>query len=420
MRIKLGAVNQLASRPVIVVALVTAICLLGDSALYVLLPSRLEVFAVSATGAGLILGINRYIRIVSNTVAGWVYERFGFHGPFVGSILLAAATTMAYGLFTGFWLLFIAHGLWGVSWSFLRLGGYLTVIESAGASATGRFMGVLQGISRGGSVVAVVAGGLLADTLGSRQAFVIFGLITFSALALVPIGRVPGRLGQRTIPPEDKEVVLRRSSKPSPTNHKKIRTIYVETCVSWLAIGGLMVSTAGYLVRTVAGDGAAVLGVFIGVGTLSGSLIAIRWVSDLALSPVFGHLSDTLGRPKVVLTAMGVALVSLVAAALSQALVVVIPAFGAAFIAHVALTVSLNASIIELAPVENRTATLSRYATWGDIGGGTAPLVGLPLVTTIGFGWVYGSAAALVLGGACLFLWVFVVDSRGHIDGVTQ
>ena len=179
-----------------------------------------------------------------------------------------------------------------------------------------------------------------------------------------------------------------------------------------------MVSTAGYLVRTVAGDGATLLGVFIGVGTLSGSLIAIRWVSDLGLSPVFGHLSDTVGRPKVVLTAMAVAVVSLAAAATSQSLLVAVPAFGAAFIAHVAINVSLNASIVELAPVENRTAVLSRYATFGDIGGGTAPLIGLPLVTSIGFGWVYGGAAALVLAGALLFLWVFVIDKHGEVDVV--
>ena len=140
---------QLAPRPVIVIAMVTAVCLLGDSALYVLLPSRLDSFAISPTGAGLILGINRYIRVLSNTGAARVFERLGFQWPFVFAVLLAAATTLAYGLFSGFWALFIAHGLWGVSWSFLRLGGLLAVIDSAKGVTVGRYMGVLQGVSRG-------------------------------------------------------------------------------------------------------------------------------------------------------------------------------------------------------------------------------------------------------------------------------
>ena len=82
-------------RPVLVVALVTAVCLLGDSALYVLLPSHLDAFAVSPTGAGLILGINRYIRIASNSGAGWLFERVGIRVPLLFAVLLAAATTAA-------------------------------------------------------------------------------------------------------------------------------------------------------------------------------------------------------------------------------------------------------------------------------------------------------------------------------------
>jgi hypothetical protein len=103
------ALRYLAPRPVVVVALITALCLFGDSALYVVLPSRLEVFAVTPAGAGFILGISRYIRVLSNKGAGWAFERFGFHGPFVSAVLLAVLTTASYGFFIGFWPLFVAH-----------------------------------------------------------------------------------------------------------------------------------------------------------------------------------------------------------------------------------------------------------------------------------------------------------------------
>jgi MFS family permease len=411
--------GRIAPRPVVVIGLITAICLLGDSSLYVILPSRLDVFAVSPTGAGLILGINRYIRIVSNTGAGWVFERAGFNGPFLFAVLLAAGTTLSYGLFTGFWALFIAHGLWGIAWSFLRLGGYLAVIQASGGTSMGRFMGVLQSVSRGGSLFAVVVGGILADAIGGRDVFLVFSVMTLAALALVPFSRMPRDLGRgrpRTDPSPRGQAPqpppAPQATQPTQTTEStrvwRIRTLYAEAVIVWLLIPGLFVSTAGYLVRTVAGDGATLIGIGLGVGTLSGVLVGVRWIGDLGLGAYFGHLSDRLGRPRVILASAGAAAAAMTTVALSPTLAVALPAFTVIFLASTALQISLNASAAELAPADRRAAVLSRYATWADVGSGTGPLVGLTMVTQVGFGWAYG-AGALLMGVAALLYWsVFV------------
>ena len=404
-----GGLGRLAPRPVVVIALVTAICLLGDSALYVLLPSRLEVFAVSPTGAGLILGVNRYVRVLSNTGAAWVFERAGFHGPFLFAVLLAVATTMSYGLFTGFWPLFIAHGLWGVSWSFLRLGGYLAVIDAAGGTAMGRLMGVLQSVSRSGSLFAVVVGGILADAIGRPDTFLVFGTLTLLALGLVPFARVPRDLGRRPEPPARARAAL-SPDQPS-ADVWRIRLLYAQAAVVWLLIPGLFVSTAGYLVSTVAADGAVIAGAVIGVGALTGVLVGVRWVGDLGLGALFGHLSDRLGRPRVILMAMAIAASAMAVVAVSPTLAVALPAFSVIFVASTALMVSLNASAAELAPPERRAAVLSRYATWADVGSGTGPIVGLTLVNEVGFGWAYGSGA-VVMGLAGITYWLLFVRAR--------
>jgi MFS family permease len=190
-------------------------------------------------------------------------------------------------------------------------------------------------------------------------------------------------------------------------NSAKIWTLYAEAAMVWLLFPGLTVGTVAYLVRTVAGDGTFLWGVFLGVATLSGSLVAVRWISDLGLGPVFGALSDKLGRSKVILTSMAVAFVALFMVALNQSLLVVIAAFVAAFLANTALHVTLNASVGELAPLGKRAAILSWYTTWADIGSGTGPVLGLPLVTMAGFGWAYGSAAALLVVAALLYAIVF-------------
>jgi len=398
-------------RPVLVVALVTAVCLLGDSALYVLLPSHLDAFAVSPTGAGLILGINRYIRIASNSGAGWLFERVGIRVPLLFAVLLAAATTAAYGLFSGFWPLFVAHGLWGIAWSILRLGGYLVVVDAAHGVALGRLMGVLQGVSRGGSLVAVIVGGLLADLIGGREALVLFGVITLSALAALPFGRIPPHLGKKLEPPAGASGSGGEQAIVQQETRRKLRVLYGQAVIAWLLIPGLFVSTAGYLVRTVAGDGATLYGVVLGVGLLSGILVAVRWVGDLGLGPYFGHLSDRLGRPRVILTAMGAMSAAMLTVALSPTLPVTMAMFSVIFVGSTALMISLNASAAELAPPERRAMVLSRYATWADIGSGTGPLVGLSLVASVGFGWAYGGGAVLMAAAA---IWYWSVFARGR------
>ena len=394
--------------PVVVVGLVTAVCLLGDSALYVILPSKLDEFVVTATAAGLILGINRYIRVVSNTAAGWVFERLGFHGPFVFAIVLASATTLSYGLFTGFWPLFLAHGAWGISWSLLRLGGYLAVIETGSSANIGRLMGLLYSCARSGSLVAVLLGGVLADVIGGRETFLVFGGVTLLACGLVPLGHVPGTLGQRKeAGTGDTDTGATATQIPTHVARPMllITVVNIQVFVMGLLVSGLMVSTAAYIVRTIASDGATVLGVTLGVGVLSGLLVGVRWSGDLGLGVPFGHASDRLGRSKVILVSAAIVAVMLALVSVERSLAVVFPAVSALFIAGTALAVSLNASIGELAPPERRASVLSRYATWQDVGSGTGPLVGFHLVTTVGFGWTYGGGAIIMAAAGLLYLW---------------
>ena len=403
-------IRRTSPRPVVVVGLVTAVCLLGDSALYVILPSKLDEFAVTATAAGLILGINRYIRVVSNTAAGWVFERLGFHGPFVFAIVLASATTLSYGLFTGFWPLFLAHGAWGISWSLLRLGGYLAVIETGSSATIGRLMGLLYSCARSGSLVAVLLGGVLADVIGGRETFLVFGGVTLLACGLVPLGNVPGTLGQRKEAGTDSDTAdtgARVIQSPALVVRPMllITVVNIQVFVMGLLVSGLMVSTAAYIVRTIASDGATVLGVTLGVGLLSGLLVGVRWSGDLGLGVPFGHASDRLGRSKVILVSAAIVAVMLALVSVGRSLAVIFPAVSLLFIAGTALAVSLNASIGELAPPERRASVLSRYATWQDVGSGTGPLVGFHLVTTVGFGWTYGGGAIIMAGAGLLYLW---------------
>ncbi len=394
--------RALAPRPVVIIALITGVCLLGDSALYVLLPAQLEVFAVSPTAAGLILGINRYIRIISNSGAAWIVHRVGAAWPLAAAVVLAGITTLAYGLSTGFLLLFIAHGFWGLSWSVLRLSGYLAAVETGASNAIGRHMGVFQSVSRGGSLIAAIGGGILADRIGARDTFVVFGAVTFAAVALVPFARIPSDLGRKQ---SDGSTPGAARSGTSATAWRS-RLLYAHALVAWLVVSGLT-ATVGYVVATRATGGISVLGLVLGVSTFSGILLGVRWVTDLGLGPVFGHLSDRLGRQKMVVGAMGLFVVAYAILALAPPMAVIALMFSVVFVGSSALMISLNASVAESATPERRAMVIGRYTTWADIGSGTGPIIALPLVTTAGFGWTYGSAAIVIFVAVVMYWAVF-------------
>jgi MFS family permease len=169
------------------VSIVVALSLLGDQLLYAVLPVMHEAMGIPVTAVGLILSANRLVRLVTNSLAGYVIERFGRRWPFIGSLLLGGLTTIAYGGLSGVWVFLIARLLWGTAWSFLRIEGLSTALDVATASTRGRMMGIFQSISRLGGAIAMLVGGLLTDTIGFRLTFVIFGSATCLGVFLASV-----------------------------------------------------------------------------------------------------------------------------------------------------------------------------------------------------------------------------------------
>lgn len=382
-------IARLAPRPVVVLGAITGACLLGDSSLYVLLPANLAAFGVTPAAAGLILGVNRYVRLVSNSGAAWTLIRIGAAIPLAIAVMLAGATTLAYGLITGLWLLFIAHGLWGVCWSVLRLSSYLAAVETGSAGTVGRYMGVFQGVSRTGSLIAVVVGGLLADRLGIRDTYILFGMLTFAAVLLIPFARIPGSLGRGDTTSEPVE-----SASTSLNSAWQIRTLYLLGFTTWLVVGG-MTATVGYVMQLRAAGGVTIGGLILGVGTFTGLLLGVRWVTDLGFGPLFGHVSDRLGRRPIILGSLVIFVAAFCVLAVQPPLVVLASAFALVFFASSAMMLSLNAAVAEEAPTDRRAVVLGRYTTWTDIGAGTGPFLALAVAASAGYWVAYGAAAAI-------------------------
>ena len=66
--------------------LATAFSLMGDSTMYAVLPTHTLEAGISLSVVGILLGANRAIRILSNTLAGTAYDRWPRRLPFLISI----------------------------------------------------------------------------------------------------------------------------------------------------------------------------------------------------------------------------------------------------------------------------------------------------------------------------------------------
>ena len=115
---------------------------------------------------GILLGVNRAVRLVFNGVAGWCYDRMSQRGLFLGGLTLGAVSTACCAAAYQFWLLFVGRALWGVAWSLIWIGGGVILLNLADASERGRWTGWYQtwfflGIGTGAFV-----GGMLTDLVG--------------------------------------------------------------------------------------------------------------------------------------------------------------------------------------------------------------------------------------------------------------
>jgi MFS family permease len=135
----------------------TALSLMGDATLYAVLPTHFADAGIAIGSVGIILSINRFIRLLTNGPAGWVFDRLpDRRATFLGSLVLGVGSTMLYALSTGLEALFMARLLWGLAWSGIWIGGNAIVLQMAPQSQRGHWVGVFQVWFFGGSAVAFI------------------------------------------------------------------------------------------------------------------------------------------------------------------------------------------------------------------------------------------------------------------------
>jgi MFS transporter, DHA1 family, inner membrane transport protein len=340
---------------------------LGDSLIYVVLPLYPAAFGIETASVAILLSVNRVIRIIGY---GWVSplsRHFGANTLTAVACAAAALSTLAYGLVTGFALLFLARLVWGAAF------GVINLTNTAYAYGDGRRAGMRIGLNRAvsslGPVLALGLGGWLVTLVGPQSVFVIYGVAGFIAVPLAL------RLPQLRQTVGDAAPVSHRRWVPSPLN--------MVFFVVALGADGVFTATLSTLLADIIPVTSALIG--------AGLLLAGQRLISVVLAFASGPIVDRFEAQRMLAPCSFVIAAGMIAIATGHV-------YSGAVILMVARAMfAIIGPIIAAQQSADRIGAIAAYSTWSDCGLAAGAFLGIVGMQWAGFPLTYVTLAATTL-----------------------
>lgn len=377
-----------------VVAIVTALCLLGDSMLYIALPIFWrEAGLDSLWQVGFLLSINRFVRLPANPLVGRLYQKVSLRTGLLIAIMIGSLTTIGYGVVTSFLGWIILRCLWGIAWSFFRIGGLSTVVQLSQDEGQGKAMGIYNGLYRTGSLVGMLIGGSLAPLLGFQVIAILFGAVSFLGVPLL-IGSSKNKNRYSST-----EINKQKSIGSVVYSKSNIWILMISSFFVTMFIQGVFTSTLSNLIQHHFGEHISLLGVVISVTALSGILQSVRWVWEPFLAGCIGHWSDgPKGRVPLLILSLLLSFATYGILSIPINIPTWIMIVLLSMLSATALTTLMDALAGDFAKSTNSVMFLTRYSVVQDVGAALGPLLGY-LLLEYQHGFIY-----LYFGVSIIFL----------------
>ncbi|MBT0627507.1 MFS transporter [Pseudomonas fluorescens] len=353
-------------------ALTLALCLPSDVLLYLLLPIESQAFGITLAQAGVLLAANRLVRIFGYRHVLNFYARNG--DRLTCMIAAGAATVCALGnsLLSGFAALLGLRLIWGLCFAALNLSTQvLATSEPAGAA---RRAGRSRAMIALGPMLALPLGGWLTLWAGPRPIFV---MLAGCCLAGLWVARGLPTAGH------DLHSTGRRFKWPD--------SVATWSFIEGVALDGLFIFGLSIQAQKILG-GDAVL--------IAGGLMALRYASEMLLSPLGGRAAQRFGATSMLLLFSFLSALALTAFGSYWVIV-----GAAAVLVLRALQLPLVTTLVaERNPGSMRVSALASNAVWRDVGAGLGPLLAGLLLPVASAPWVFGLAGAAIAVSA-VFCW---------------
>lgn len=392
------------------IGLATALSLTGDATLYAVLPTHPADAGIVLGSVGLILSINRFIRLATNAPAGWLYDRLADRRLlFLAALGIGVLSTAVYALSAGLLPLLLGRLLWGLAWSGIWIGGATIILDVTTASDRGRWMGLYQTWFFLGTAIGALAGGVLTDLLGYTTTMWVGALVTtagfIAALALLPEtrGATPSHRAQASAV---------AASVPLRANGQLLAVVGIQG-LNRFALSGILSATLALVVQQ---QMMTDVSLTVGAASATGILMASRTIFSMGAAPLCGVLSDRVGsRWSVLAWTIGAGLIGFVLMAWGNL---------AAVLAGVVLTAAASGGMQSLASTltgdlvspAQRGRAIGLLHTVGDAGSAVGPPLAYALMPLVSISGVYFACAALFLAGIVLAAYFHVRQARGEAE----
>jgi MFS family permease len=389
--------NPSALRVLVPVGIGTALSLLGDSTLYAVLPTHTSDAGVTIASVGILLSINRWIRVFLNGPAGIIFDRWKRRPLFVAALFIGALSTAIYGLTQGFWPLLIGRLLWGLSWSAIWVGGTTIIFDISQDKNRGRRVGYYQLAFYLGAASGAILGGILTDKLGYGTAMRVHASLTLLG-AFIALLFLPETAGGQNTPAATREEAL---DDPALSRSKRSREFAPAAAlygINRFVIPGILISTFGLFLSERLGESVEIAGTTLGVTTLTGVGLGVSTLISMVSAPVSGALSDRVSnRWKTVSAGLLPGIAGFVTLALGSPLMISLG------LPLISLTSGSNqglaTTIVGDTSIDRRQSReLGLLFTIGDLMSAAGPMIAYALIPVLQISGLYVMAALLFAG----------------------
>jgi MFS transporter, DHA1 family, multidrug resistance protein len=362
------------------------------------LPLYARELGAAPQAIGLIVGASTLTGVLLKLPAGAISDAVGRRALLLGAGGVFALLPFTYPLAVSVALLVAVRFVHGSATALFGPTASAALSDLAPAHERGRWLGTYSAIQGSGQAAGPVVAGWILATYGFDAAFVTAGILGCSAWALIAMVS-PG--ARKTEPM--KLATLRTGIRDVVVNPRILWTSLAQA--SQFLLHGLIAAFLPiYAVEHVGLD-----------ATAAGVIFGVQMVTTILSRPVFGRLSDRVGRrPMIAVGLIGsaVAVGSLSMATSFAALLVVSALYGAGL----AVTTSSTAALItDLTHHSRYGAAHGLFGTIFDVGDALGPIAGGIMVAVFGYARTFQTVAVLVIGLTGLFWlasrrWTISVD----------
>jgi predicted MFS family arabinose efflux permease len=340
---------------------------------------------ISRPMVGVILSLNRWVRLITNPIAARLYERFPAGALILVAIVLSALSTAMYALPAALAVFLVGRLLWGFCYSLLRLGSFLAALEDA-ASHAGRRIGNTRAVWGIGYFAGAVFAPFAIESIGWTGACVVAAALTL--VAGIGPAYVASNWRRRIRVPEEGHV-------PASVWEPRLLALFVTATVQLGLYAGILVAAGGFRVDELFHDGAPIFALVVPATFVAAAFALTQRVAQVLWTPIAGRWSDRSSNGAFVISTllsfMSVALLALLRP--EPILFVVIGGF--AFVNGLTTTIAVELAVSRRSRDQDRPRILAALHTWQDGGAATGALLGGVLAA-------FGASGALLVGAALI------------------